>query len=245
MPQNSIITRMFLRDSAPNNPVLEQPEPVTTGKQTSKPATVPRAAANATTATTTTTTTTDTPTPTDNKNTVIDPLPFILLAPLQSCQIHGWLNPKRTLDWDDMCHKSGITLRKCMQSGVSATQLKSLQPDVQMWIRHKGVTLSDVPAMLEWPLHPVYDLQANVSDLATMHYSPTVMARLGITYDFLRNIMGMDDDWMRVLRYSPREWAQMGFTREDAMEMGVQRVQWVFSMDYDALVLQVSSVLRL
>ncbi len=171
------------------------------------------------------------------------PSSFIHLTPVQSCQIHGWLNPRRTLDWDSICSSPGITLKRCMQSGVSAASLKSLQPDVQMWVRHKNVTLSDVPWMLEWPLHPCYDLKANISDLATEHFSAEVMARLGITYEFLRTLMHMDDNWMRILRYTPHEWARMGFTREDALEMGRQRLQWVFpEEEFDGVLLKVSSV---
>ena len=172
------------------------------------------------------------------------PSPFIPLAPVQSCQIHGWLNPKRTLDWNDICSNSAITVRCCRRSGISGDTLKSLQPDVHMWIRHKGVGLADVPWMLEWPLHPIYDLHANLGDLATAHLSANVMARLGITYDFLRSIMNMSDDWMRVLHYSPPEWAQMGFTDQDVREMGFQRVQWVFQgEEFDAVLIRVSSAM--
>jgi len=103
--------------------------------------------------------------------------------------------------------------------------------------------MADVPYMLEWPLHPYYDLKANISDLASAHLSAEVMARLGITYEFLRCIMQMDDDWMRVMHYTPYDWGKMGFTRADALEMGHQRLQWVFpEEETDAVMLKVSSV---
>lgn len=170
-------------------------------------------------------------------------LPFIHLTPVQSCRLHGWLNPRRTLDWDSICSSRHITPKLCAQHGIPGSTLRTLQPDVQMWVRHKGASLADVPFMLDWPLHPVYDLGANISDLATMHYAPDVLGRLGITYEFLRQIMHMDDDWMRVLHYAPQEWARIGFTREDALAMGRKRVEWVFAEDFDAVVLKVSSVL--
>lgn len=169
---------------------------------------------------------------------------FIYLTPVQSCQIHGWTSPKRTLSWDDICKNPRLTVAKCMQHGICAGSLKLLQPDVKLWIRHKGVGLADVPHMVEWPLHPVYDLRANISDLATMHYDARLMRQLGITYEFMRTLMHMDDDWMRVLHYTPAEWAEMGFTREDALHMGRRRIEWVFSgCDFDAVVMRVSSVL--
>ena len=173
--------------------------------------------------------------------TTADPLPFLVLAPMQSCVLHGWLNPRRTLHWDDICKSSSMTVQKCLQSGISGADLKRLQPDVRLWIKHKQVGMRDVPHMLDWPLHPVLDLKANISDLATSHYQPSVMMDLGISYGFLRNYMCMDDDWMRVLHYTPSEWAQMGFTRDDAINMGRKRVEWVFGTSYESLTMQVSS----
>ena len=169
-------------------------------------------------------------------------LPFIVLTPHQSCALHGWLNPRRTLRWEDVCINPAITVQRCKEVGISGAELRSLQPDVRLWIEHKGVSLKDVPHMLEWPLHPVYDLKANVSDLASQHYEVPVLKRLGITYQFLRELMYMDDDWMRVLRYTAHEWAELGFTREDGMEMGKERVEWVFGCDYHVLLLRVSAV---
>lgn len=170
-------------------------------------------------------------------------LPSLRLTPVQSCQIHGWLNPRRTLHWDDVVGNNHMTLSSLIQNGLTAADLKTLQPDVRMWIKHKNVGLRDVPSMVEWPLHPVQHLRANLGDLATAHYQPALMLRLGITYEYLRQGMRMDDDWMRVLRYKPNEWAEIGFGRDQAVAMGRRRVEWVFEpMDFDSLVMLVSSV---
>lgn len=124
---------------------------------------------------------------------------FIHLTPRQSCSLHGWLQPKRTLHWDDVCSSdSQITLPRCLQCGLTPQQLKEMQPDVGMWIDFKGVSFNDVEMMLEWPLHPIRDLKGNLSDLARMHYPPRVLARLGITYEYLRGVLNMDDSWMQV-----------------------------------------------
>lgn len=37
------------------------------------------------------------------------------LTPTQSCSLHGWSNPKRTLSWDDVARNPRITLQKCLQ----------------------------------------------------------------------------------------------------------------------------------
>jgi hypothetical protein len=55
-------------------------------------------------------------------------LPCIHLQPLQSVHLHGWLNPKRTCHWDDMCHNPRITLDKCLELGICIDYLRKLQP---------------------------------------------------------------------------------------------------------------------
>ena len=136
-----------------------------------------------------------------------------------------------------------MTLSSLIHNGLTAADLKVLQPDVRMWIKHKDVSMSDVPLMVEWPLHPVQHLRANLGDLATARYPPALMLRLGITYEYLRQGMRMDDDWMRVMHYSPVEWAEIGFGRDQAVAMGRKRIEWVFEpMDFDTLVMLVSTV---
>jgi hypothetical protein len=105
-----------------------------------------------------------------------------------------------------------------------------MQPDVKLWIQHKGVSFKDVPYMICWPLHPVEDLNGDISDLATMHYDAKVLKSLGLSYQFMRRELKMDDDWMRMLRYKPREWKEhLGFDERCANEMGEQRVAKVFN----------------
>ena len=167
----------------------------------------------------------------------------IQLTPLQSCRLHGWLNPRRTLYWEDVCSSSHITLSRCLEIGLTPMQLKEMQPDVQMWIDFKGSSFQDVEAMLEWPLHPVQHLRGNLSDLASLHYRPHVLVKLGITYDYMRGVLNMDDRWMRVLKYTPKEWVQLGFGRQQALEMGRKRVEAMFAgSDYDALMLMVGAL---
>jgi len=171
-------------------------------------------------------------------------LPCIHLQPLQSVHLHGWLNPKRTLHWDDMCHNPRITLDKCLELGICNDDLRKLQPDVHLWIKHKKVSFAQVPRMVGWPLHPVRDLKGNIGDLATMHYSVRTLRQLAITYEYLRAELSMDDEWMKMLRYSPSEWSDLGFERHHVKEMGQQRVQFVFGMDTDLLLLSMAAAMH-
>jgi hypothetical protein len=174
------------------------------------------------------------------------PPTVLQLDPVQSCRIHGWMNPKRTLSWDDLCNggsggSKGLTLSRCLEEGLSAEDLRTLQPDVGMWVKHKGVSFEDVCSMTAWPLHPVHDLRGNISDLASMHYPASVLRDLGITYAYLRDDMHMDDEWMRMMRYTPAEWAVLGMKKQDVVDMGRQRVSDVFQMEYEGLHLAIAA----
>lgn len=46
---------------------------------------------------------------------------------------------------------------------------------------------------------------------------------------------------LQVLRYTPKEWVQIGFEKRHAQEMGRKRVQTVFGMEYEALLLVVAA----
>ena len=61
------------------------------------------------------------------------------LTPAQSCSLHGWTNPKRTLSWQDVARNPRITLKRCMEEGLTQQQLHELQPDLQQWIARKQV----------------------------------------------------------------------------------------------------------
>ena len=161
---------------------------------------------------------------------------IIQLSPVQSCNIHGWSNPKRTLSWSDVANNRRISFVLCIEQGISAEQLHEMQPDVNLWIRHKQVSFQEVPHMVAWPLHPIEDLKGDISDLATMRYDASVLRSLGLSYQFMRNELRRDDDWMRGLRYKPREWKEhLGFDERCAAEMGETRVAKVFGMDMGML----------
>lgn len=155
------------------------------------------------------------------------------LTPTQSCSLHGWANPKRTLSWDDVARNHKITLRACVDQGIALQDLHEMQPDLSAWIARKRVSFEDVPLMAtHWRLHPIVHLKGDISDLASMHYAPRVLQQLGITYRYMREQLRMDDDWMRMLRYRPAEWKEyLGFGEYEADQMGDARLEKVFMMD--------------
>ena len=140
-----------------------------------------------------------------------------------------------------MATNERITFQRCLEHGISPEQLHEMQPDVKLWIRHKGVSFREVPHMVCWPLHPIEDLKGDISDLATMRYDARVLKSLGLSYHFMRRELKMDDEWMRMLRYTPAEWAELGFTKQCAEDMGRKRASSVFTMDYDGLLLALAA----
>lgn len=40
---------------------------------------------------------------------------ILQLTPAQSCGLHGWTNPKRTLSWEDVARGRHITFGKCVE----------------------------------------------------------------------------------------------------------------------------------
>jgi hypothetical protein len=49
-----------------------------------------------------------------------------------------------------------------------------------------------------------------------MHHAPPVMCTIRITHEYMRDCLKMDDNLMRMMRYSPSQWVQMGFTEQHA-----------------------------
>lgn len=69
-----------------------------------------------------------------------------------------------------------------------------------------------------------------------MRYDSRLLQRLGITYEYMRRDLLMDDDWMKMLRYKPFEWNRfLNFDNKCAHDMGDLRVFKVFGMDVNML----------
>ena len=65
--------------------------------------------------------------------------------------------------------------------------------------------------MTKWPLHPFKDLNGYVSDLVENQYEASLLHKLGIDYNVLLE-NNMTCDWMKMFRYSVKEWALLGFS---------------------------------
>lgn len=181
----------------------------------------------------------------------------IPLQPYQSITIHGWMNPKWTLTWNDVMQNDGITVRMLVtKAGITQVtccfcgflfgeptlthtytqtqtqqQLRRLQPDVTKWIKTKNLSFSDVPYMLEFPLHPITHLGGNIATLIDYQYPPEVLQKLRITYRLLKEGLYMNTQWMMMFHFTLAEWQMLGFTRADLGAMDTHEIMAVFESD--------------
>jgi hypothetical protein len=140
---------------------------------------------------------------------------FVPLNAVQSVTIHGWFTPKRMLSWKDMCADKKITTELCSSCGIDDELLYIIQPCLQKWIVERGVSFKDVRHMTKWPLHPFRDLHGYIPDLIENRYEASLLRKLGVDYQILLS-KDMTMEWMKMFKYSIREWALLGFNARDA-----------------------------
>jgi hypothetical protein len=161
----------------------------------------------------------------------------ILLTAIQSCTIHGWLTPKRTLTWKDVCANKRITPSLCHQCKIDGDMLCMIQPSLQSWIDVCDVSFSDVEYMIRWPLHPFRDLHGHIPDLITNGYKASLLRKLGITYQVLV-LRNMTVEWMKMFKFTGQEWGLLGL---DASFMTDRDISFVFGVDRATLQMLLSS----
>lgn len=187
----------------------------------------------------------------------------LVLTPLQSVTLHGWLSPKRTLTWGDVVANDRITPKRLLvDAGIPPDDIRRLQPDVYEWIEKKYVSYEDVPYMAMFPLDPLEHLHGDVSTLVTHRYPCWLLRDIGINYRRLRDRHHMDARWMAMLGLSiqascaqptqntcvvawisdtvptlfrmEKEWATLGMTVRDVQAMHESEVREVFGVTKEA-----------
>lgn len=159
----------------------------------------------------------------------------VYLTPSQSVCIHGWLNPKRTLCWNDVCKSPWIDVKLLARAGISQDDMAGVQPDILEWISEKGVSFDDVPLMTRFPLHPIRHLGGDISSLVEHRYSSRTLSDIGFTFGSLTIELGMRPQWMKMLSFTTTEWIRMGMTRADVDCMAPDDVRLVFGVHKERL----------
>jgi hypothetical protein len=156
------------------------------------------------------------------------------LTPPQSIRIHGWRCPTRMLLWSDIVSNQHVTLQILLEMGISNTDLRHLQPSVAEWIESKQVGHNDVKSMLSWPLHPIDDLDGDLSDLVMGNYESSMLETLQITYDTLRSLQ-MGHEHMILFHYTMEQWHQLGLSHVLAAEIPLEISIKTFGIQTDEL----------
>lgn len=155
----------------------------------------------------------------------------IALDAQQIISIHGWFNPIRFLSWDHVVAYKDLSFGKLLELGVSTSDLYFLQQDVQQWITRKGVSFQDVPDMIRWPLHPLYDLKGDLSHFLENKYSAEVLHKLGITFRVLTDQLGMREEHMELMRLSIQDWKLLGMKKKDVEAISKLGCRKIFGWD--------------
>ena len=139
---------------------------------------------------------------------------FIRLSPAQSTGIHGWGSRlKTTLTWKDIEDHDDIDLDLLLQMELDPRELKRLNEDVGMWVRHAGCRPRHALHMLPWPAHPIHDLGGDLSDVIGLNATGPQLKAMGVTYEQMREA-GMLADTMRLVGLSLHAWIDLGLTLE-------------------------------
>jgi hypothetical protein len=154
----------------------------------------------------------------------------IELTSSQAISIHGWLHPTRILCWNNIRSNANITLSKLLSVGVSDRDLHYIQPNVSEWIAQKGVDFSNVPQMLRWPLHPIDDLGADLSDIMMGMYEADVLLQLHVNYDYLVSLK-MGWGHMPLFHYTLKDWVSLGFSRKHTTTLSVEECRVIFGLE--------------
>ena len=68
------------------------------------------------------------------------------------------------------------------QYRFSAAELATLQPDKQEWVKRGALTLHDMMDMTVFPVKPITDMQADLAEVWSMHWTPEQLHSLSVTY---------------------------------------------------------------
>ena len=147
------------------------------------------------------------------------PVRCIELTPRQSVSIHGWFNPIRVLTWGHIVNNDSLNVKTLVAGGLSTEEIFYLQPDAHQWVALKAVTLTDVPHMTRWPLHPITHLSGTLGDLLLHKYDSSVLLANDITYTYLHETLGMRGAHMPLMSLDLRAWIQLGFNKDNALTL--------------------------
>lgn len=140
----------------------------------------------------------------------------IRLLPEQSTLLYGYMRAKTTLTWRDVSQNSDISMRKCIFVGIPADKLCRMQPDIREWMRTGRARLQDCELMGPWKPNVFTDLGCCIGDLVLHRHviSPQMIMNGGGTFEILKDRYGLTPEIMALLRYTAKDWLDLGVPHE-------------------------------
>ena len=153
----------------------------------------------------------------------------------QSICLFGWWNqPRMVLTWNDVkvfC----FTWRQMRALGITADELKEVQPCKTEWIQRGGIQIEDLHDMTTFPVNPITDFGCDLAELWKMKLSHDSMKKMQITYDQLLD-QGITPAIMHAFDMQLSHWHELGFTQTHASVMSSDECEHVFGIAQSELI---------
>jgi hypothetical protein len=154
----------------------------------------------------------------------------IVLTPAQAVTLHGWLNPREMLTWQDVVNNENITFTHCRACNISLKNLHKIQGTIAPWLEHGAVTMGQAVEMSEfWEVNLIPDFHVDLSDVLSMQLTPEQLRKVSVTYDALLNL-GMTPATMQLFGFTLTQWMNIGLQRKHLQYMTDAHIVTLFGM---------------
>jgi hypothetical protein len=131
----------------------------------------------------------------------------------QSLAVFGWWDqPRRIVTWDDIKSKQ-FTWQQLRRLHFPAAALHAMQPDKHEWINRSLLTLTDMSDTTVFPIHPIADMRADISEVWAMGWRAADLHAMGVTYADLV-AKGLTMHIMAHFNFPLSMWMDLGFSED-------------------------------
>jgi hypothetical protein len=167
----------------------------------------------------------------------------IELDAIQSIAVFGlWDQPRTILTWNDIVERNFSWCFMRQQLGLTAAQLKKIQPEKREWIQRINLTLHDLPDMCVFPVNPFEDLGADLAEVWSMRWSIATLARMGVTYEQMKQ-RGLSPQMMSYFQIPLTGWIDLKFGVSHVEALSCVEIQNIFGVEKEELLSVMSSTL--
>ena len=167
----------------------------------------------------------------------------IQLDAIQSIGVFGlWDQPRTIMTWNDVVEKNLSWRYMRHKLGLTAAQLKTIQPDKSEWIQRINLTLHDLPDMCVFPINPFEDLGADLAEVWSMRWSISALVRMGVTYEQMKQ-RGLSPQMMSYFQIPLTGWIDLKFDVSNVEALTCAEVQAIFGVEKEELVSVMKSTL--